>query len=207
MADATNLEGSEKSRGEDELIIQRNLDLLRTKFVDEIPYWELDDETREALKGIGGGDRSVRGEGEKEEIETYFVLTYNTKTGKIVKPPKSFTLGDFSVLRTNVVNKGKQIERSGQGWIATNKGTNYIELFQKGGMPMPHEYSAAIAGETDKLEGEGRKILPERMIPDEPRNRMGIHESWGKSRFTDAHGDIVILKAIQKFNALFGPPR
>ncbi|MDO8503886.1 MAG: hypothetical protein Q7S60_04335 [bacterium] len=206
MTDVTKPEGSEGVGREesDEVTITGNLTLLRSKFIDGIPYGELYGETN--FGAISGGDRLTRG----DETETYVVLRYDTKTGRIGQPPKNFQLGEFSTLRTNIVNKGKQQEfdKENRRILTTVKGTNYIRLWQVGGMPMPHEYSAALAGEEDELEKEGRKILPERIYPNEPSNIAGIYEPWGESRFVDdAHGDMIMLKTIQKFNELYGPPR
>lgn len=208
MGDATNPEEIERLNGEEKAkaIIQKNLDLLRIKFIDETPYWELNEETNRDLKAIGGGDISVDG----DKRETYLLLRYNTKTGKIEQPPEDFKLGEFSILRTNVVNKGEQIEldREQGAWVTKVRGTNQIRLLQPAGMPMSHEYDAAVIGEEDQLAEEGRKILPERIIPKEPSNIRGLIEPWGESRFVDeAHGDMVMLKTIQRFNELYGPPR
>lgn len=73
---------------------------------------------------------------------------------------------------------------------------------------MPHEYNETLTGEEDNLSGEGRKILPERVLPNEPLNAQGVFEPWGESKLVDsAHGDMVILKTIQKFNELYGPSK
>lgn len=191
MGDITGPEEIENAREKefDETTLKRNLELFRMEFIDNTPREELDEETIQELKAIGGGERIVNG----DKIEMSIFLRYNTKTGQFQRPPKDFRLGEFSILRTYIVN---------------DKGTNYIRLLQTGGMPMPHEYNAAMTQENDKLTEEGRKILPERILPNEPLNRQGVFEPWGQSEFVDnAHGDMVILKTIQKFNDLYGPPK
>ncbi|MEK7517824.1 MAG: hypothetical protein AAB583_04705 [Patescibacteria group bacterium] len=191
MGDITGPEEIEIAREKefDETTVKRNLDLLRIKFIDKTPHEQLDEETTKALNAIGDGERIIN----SDKIETSIFLRYNTKTGQFQRPTKDFQLGEFSILRTHIVN---------------DKDTNYIRLLQTGGMPMPHEHNATLTGEEDNLSEEGRKILPERIIPNEPLNIQGVFEPWGESKLVDnAHGDMVILKAIQKFNELYGHPK
>lgn len=188
MGDATNHEGIEGQNREesDKTTIQRNLDLLRIKLVEETPYWELDEATNRDLRAIGGGDSSVDG----DEAEIYLLLRYNTKTGQIGEPPPNFRLGEFSILRTSMVNKGKkkEFDEKQDAWVIKVQGANEIRLLHPAGMQMSHEYNSALMGEKGPFEEEGRKVMPERITPNEPSNRQGVVEIWGHSKFNRLYG-------------------
>lgn len=172
----------------DEGVIISNLHLLELKLVSDTPYWKIDKKTNERLHAIKLRESRRLENGD----ETGIVIEYNTKTGQIMFPTKNFETGDFSRFHS---------------WVIQKAGTKTILLYQSPEAPPIHALNAAMMGEEDTLADEGHKILPQRIVPGQ-EDLMGPQEPWGKSQFVQtAHGDMVFLRTIQKFNEKFGPPR
>lgn len=180
-----------------------NLELLRMKFVGTKPDDPQDEKTKLSLLGIQ--DKGVQGieNGAQHSI----TITYNTRTGEILASTGR-QFGDFSILRTDLIEKGDIIPKLVDGvWVKPENIQRVILLYKGGNMPTSWEYDEALSGiETGPATGT-RRIMPERLSPEHPTLK-GINEIWGQSEFVDsAKGDLVMLKTIRKFNEIYGPPK
>lgn len=200
---------------EREEIIQRNLELLEHSLVKRTPYWELDDETNKALRGLGGGE--TRHIPESNGTETSLKVMYETKSGRITPIPndQEFLPGDYSRLQTWLTNVGRKIEPEKEGdkiarWVMTETGTNTIALTQPGEGPTMSQIDEAITGDDSNAPEEAnRRLLPERIDPREDyRTYMGQRVQWGEAVWNEPiEGDSILLRSIQLFNQKFGPQR
>lgn len=198
---------------EREEIIQHNLELLGHSLVNRTPYWELDEETNKALRGLVGGE--TRYLPDADGLEMSLKVMYETRSGRITAPNDEFLPGDYSRLHTWVTNVGRRIEPEKEGdrivrWVMTETGTNTIALTQPGEGPTMSQIDEAIRGDDSNAPEEAnRRLLPERIDPREDyRTYMGKRVQWGEAAWNEpTEGDSLLLKSIQLFNQKFGPQR
>ncbi len=178
---------------EEQKTIEGNVRLLELKFIESLSREErekLDEETQQTLLSI----KDLGVELISPEVFGHSItIWYDTRTGKIGISGRS--LGDSSVLRTSLV------ERQANG-----KPTKEILLYRPGNMPSASQYDEILTGIKTGPDLGNRRILPERVSPEQPQLK-GFEEIWGQSQFVDsAKGDILMLKTIQTFNQRHGPP-
>lgn len=165
-----------------------NLRLLTLKFIEEDSTEPIDKETKNRLSSIQRKEGLITDTG----ILVSITIEYDTRTGEIGDPETNQFLGDSSVLRTTLVKKD---------------GEKTILLHRPGDIPSASQYATAITGEQMGPDLDDRRILPERLDPKHP-GLKGIEELWGESEYVDsAHGDLVMLKTIRKFNETYGPSK
>lgn len=196
-------------------VIQHNFDLLEIALVEDRQGTE-SDKLRNELNGILGGDTRF----EKDKVFQGLRIVYETKTGQIKSLPQTYSLGDFSILRTYLTYPKDRQNLS-------------ILLYYPGDWPTPQQYASAVAGEQVGPETEDKRILPERLYTREEAKRVqidplalqGILEPWGESKLcgyssepltleeyksrepNKVFGDEIVLQTIRKFNKIYGPPR
>lgn len=180
----------------------------------------------EELRGVQRRNSYDEGHRVLDDLMIY----YQTKTGRIGAVPRKFRFGDYSRLHTQLAKTPINPLRkppvfSMEGWHKK------ILLYFEGEWPTPYQFGSAVAGQQVGHDPEDRKILPERIAPpdeedtDFPEGMVStIPEPWGFSKLLIdpplshireydsrealvAPGDNLVLKAIQKFNERYGPPR
>ncbi len=176
-----------------------NVDLLRLKFVGKQEGEVVDEGLQTDLFAISDLGVQIRGNGQREHSIS---ITYSTASGQIQLIGAGAQFGDYSRLRTDLIEKpDPSVPQHFQRTIL---------LHRSGDMPAPWQYDAALTdGEGEKTgpDTDTRRIMPERIIPEEPK-LIGIHEVWGQSEYTpNAKGDIVMLRTIRKFNDTYGPQK
>lgn len=165
-----------------------NLHLLELLFV-KPPSHDIDNQTSDRMNAIVIEFTMPIQTGTQRGV----VITYKTSTGEIMRIQSGSNFGDFSRLRTEMLE-----ERKGETESRT------ILLHRPGNTPLPEQVDEAISGiETGPKTGT-RRIMPERIDPTQPRMR-GINELWGESQFVpSAKGDLTMLKTIRLFNNRHG---
>lgn len=176
-----------------------NVALLRMRFVRERPEDVIDQQTRRDMQAISNLGTMREG----DALHSSITITYNTKTGQIQLMPPGSQFGDYSILRTELIETGDIAHR----WQNEEDVHREILLHRRGDMPAVWDYDEALSGIETGPKTDTRRIMPERIIPEYPQLH-GINEIWGQSKYTNgAGGDLVMLKTIRKFNQTFGPPK
>ena len=192
--------GHEQERDEGTVI--HNLHLLSLAFVEDVDRSGLDEATRTDLHAIRNKGTSMEGGKRYNSI----AISYDTATGRICLPTDDAEFGAFSQIRSELVETGDlEPTFNGERWVRSDDIQRSILLHRRGDMPSLAQYSAAMAGEEGEVPDD-RRIIPERVIPGESLDMVGLPEAWGQSEYTEkVHGDQVFLTTLRKFNQTYNP--
>lgn len=129
-------------------IVKKNLSLLEKALIEHCT-----EGVEESGCHLGRRDYQVRKDG---SLETLVYIVYNTRTGDIPtdwKLLKDFKDGDFSLLRTMVLEGNKDASSY-----------HDLRLSYPSGWTPPHIFDAAVKGVIDVLQSENNWILPEKLF-------------------------------------------
>src|SRR5438105_2669617 len=142
MSDETSRNSEGYLKEVEEGRVLHNLRLLELKFTDQEAQI-IDKQTRNNLLAIQQKETRLV----KNGFESGIFIFYNTETGVIGWPEGTF-LGDYSVIKTVLVEKEEQMVSTSGETALKRRETREILLYRPADFPSGAQYSAAVMGET-----------------------------------------------------------